>query len=118
MLDPSASTSLPAHVHHRDWRPCPATRPAPIVPTRAYARWLWLWSVAILHQETRAAFLSTVGADSVTFGSPFDVTMRDGPDRRECLCGGDVDDHRNSPGSITETPHADEPPTGRTSLAA
>jgi len=29
-----------------------------------------------------------------------------------------VDDHRNSPGSISETPHADEPPTGRTSLAA
>jgi integrase/recombinase XerD len=29
-----------------------------------------------------------------------------------------VADFRNSPGSISETPQADEPPTGRTSLAA
>ena len=86
----SPESTLPVHVHRRDWRPCPATRPAPIVPTRAYARWLWAWSFAILHQETLAAFLSTVGAEAVTFGSPFDVTMRDGPDVRECLCGGEI----------------------------
>ena len=87
MLDPSANPTAPVHDHRRHVRVCPALFPPAIIPRRPWPRLLWTWSEALRFEETRAAFLATVGAESVTYGSPFDVTMRDGPDVRPCCCG-------------------------------
>ncbi len=48
------------HVHRRDWRPCPATMPPPMQPTKPVAVWLYRWAEAIQHQETFEAFVAEV----------------------------------------------------------
>ena len=60
--------TTPVHVHKRgDWRPCPATMPAPLEPRKLTAVWLYRWAEAIQHQETFEAF----GADL----HPFDLDV-------------------------------------------
>ena len=46
------------HVHRRDWRPCPATMPAALRPTKAVSIWMFEWAQAILHFETFQAFVN------------------------------------------------------------
>ncbi len=50
-----------AHVHRRgDWRPCPATMPPPLQPTKPTAIWFYRWAEAIQHLETFEAFVAEV----------------------------------------------------------
>ena len=53
----TSTRDRPTHVHGRDWRPCPWTRPDPLTPTKPVSRWLYRWADAILHHETLQAFV-------------------------------------------------------------
>lgn len=46
------------HVHGRDWRPCPATMPAPLRPTKAVSRWMFAFAEAVQHDVTLIAFVN------------------------------------------------------------
>ncbi len=53
----TSSRGTPTHRHGRDWRPCPATMPPPLRPTKPIARWLFAWAAAFQHLETLVAFI-------------------------------------------------------------
>lgn len=55
--DPRPNHITEVHVHKRDWRPCPALLPSPLIPRKAAAVWLFQWAEAVRHEETFNQFV-------------------------------------------------------------
>lgn len=49
---------MTAHVHKRDWRPCPALRRPPLRPTKPAAIWWFAFAEAVQHEHTFRAFVA------------------------------------------------------------
>ena len=63
---PDRQDTTPLHVHRRDWRPCPATFPPPLRPTKPISVWLFAFAEAVLRRETLATFVMRYPAEFPT----------------------------------------------------